>query len=79
MSSMQGSTEADSVKDAATGGGVEIVSPTDFLAGKLRARTAVDREAFLASFGGWKGLIDTEAFKKATRLSRSIAKPAPRS
>jgi hypothetical protein len=36
-----------------------------------------DYERFLNSYGGWKGLFDAEAFKKASRKSRSISNPAP--
>ncbi len=44
---------------------------------RRRRRTEADRRAFLASAGGWKGLIDGEALKKAIRESRDLPPRPP--
>jgi hypothetical protein len=49
-------------------------------AGKQRGRrapTAADREAFLSSFGAWRGLVDGEQLKRNIAVSRAIP-PRPR-
>lgn len=39
---------------------------------------APDFEAFLSSFGGWKGLLDFDAFLQGLRDSRKIVRPEVR-
>lgn len=40
---------------------------------KRRERTQADREAFLSSAGGWKGLVDTEKLKEDIYESRRMS------
>jgi hypothetical protein len=40
-----------------------------------RAKTAADYEAFLASAGGWKELVDTEQLKADIAESRRSSRP----
>ena len=42
-----------------------------------RRKTAADYEAFLASAGGWNGLIDTEKLKEDIAESRRISSRPP--
>lgn len=37
-----------------------------------------DLTAFRSSFGGWKGLLDVEAFLRDLRESRKLSRPEPR-
>ncbi|MBI3974453.1 MAG: hypothetical protein HY332_24505 [Chloroflexi bacterium] len=43
-----------------------------------RAPTEADREAFLASFGSWKGLVDVDQLKRDPKASRQMSRPAPK-
>lgn len=43
-----------------------------------RALTPAQRAAFLSSAGGWKGLVNVEAFQRETRESRSDRRTPPR-
>ena len=38
-------------------------------------KEAADRQAFLSSAGGWKGLIDGEEFKRQYRAARGSKRP----
>ena len=38
-------------------------------------RTEADYDAFLSSFGGWKGIVDTEELKAGIRAGRSSDRP----
>lgn len=54
----------------------EIVAPTP----RRRRRTPAERrkaddEAFMASFGAWKGLIDRDEFMRRVREGRSSQRP----
>lgn len=40
-----------------------------------RVRTEADREAFLSSAGGWKGLVDVDQFLKDLEESRRLTRP----
>ena len=40
-----------------------------------RAKTEVDREAFLSSAGGWRGLVDVDQFLKDIEESRRLTRP----
>jgi hypothetical protein len=41
------------------------------------AKTEADYEVFRSSAGGWKGLVDTEAFKRNNRASRRTSSRPP--
>ena len=42
------------------------------------APTPADREAFLSSFGAWKGLVDVDRLKRDLEASRKLSRPAPK-
>jgi hypothetical protein len=42
-----------------------------------RGPTQSDREAFLASFGAWKGIVDVAKLKRDLRASRALSRPVP--
>jgi hypothetical protein len=42
------------------------------------APTQEDREAFLASFGAWKGLVDVPRLKRNLKASRALRAPGRR-
>ena len=55
---------------------IAVISPAK-RGRKPRLPTASEYQRFLSSAGSWAGLIDVEDFKRASRESRSITKPAP--
>ena len=40
-----------------------------------RGKTEADREAFLSSAGGWRGLVDVDQFLKDIEESRRLTRP----
>lgn len=58
-------------------GEVVALKPVRRKGRKRRERTAADREAFLSSAGGWKGLVDTEKLKEDIYESRRISSRPP--
>ncbi len=40
-----------------------------------RAKTEADREAFLSSAGGWRGLVDVDQFLEDIEESRRLTRP----
>ncbi len=49
------------------------VGPTQ--GSKFREKSDADRQAFLSAFGGWKGLVDGEQFKRDALASRGSDRP----
>lgn len=56
---------------------VAVVSPLTVPASKRALKTAADREAFLSSFGGWRGLVDVDKLKEGMAQSRRIRARPP--
>ena len=55
-----------------------ILKPvTAVRAARRRRISAADRAAFLASAGGWKGLVDTEKLKRDIAESRMLSTRPP--
>src|SRR5688500_60171 len=54
-----------------------VLSPVKAIRRASRPRTKADYEAFLASAGGWKDLVDTEQLKRDIAASRSISSRPP--
>lgn len=56
---------------------IAVVTPLETPRGRRRralaAKGEADREAFLSSFGGWKGIVDPEKLKADIRESRRIS------
>lgn len=56
---------------------IAIVMPVASRRVRRREKTKADEEAFLASAGGWKDLVDTERFKKDNVESRRRSSRPP--
>ena len=59
---------------------IAVISPLSRSLGPIvrpRKRSKGAYARFLSSACGWKGLIDTEEFKRRIRETREITKPAP--
>lgn len=63
--------ENETVLVERSAGEVVALKPVRRKGRKRRERTQADREAFLSSAGGWKGLVDTEKLKEDIYESRS--------
>ncbi len=60
------------------GNALAVLKPTTRAPrGKRRRKSAADYEAFLASAGAWKDLVDTEKLKKDIYESRKISSRPP--
>jgi hypothetical protein len=61
--------------------GVELAVVKPVVKARPRPRrrhvSAADREALLASFGGWRGLVDTEQLKRDIYESRRLSSRPP--
>ena len=63
-------------------GRIEPLEPVELPEGQEVEVVIPDREKnldrFLSSFGGWKGLLDFDAFEAGRQASRKLARPAVR-
>jgi hypothetical protein len=59
------------------GEAIAVVMPVATTRRARRSPTPADREAFISSFGAWKGLVDGARLKRDLARSRTIRRPAP--